>query len=148
MINLKILNAFLDVQFISRNFEPCAIYCARYCTMGNKEEWKFSLTSCLQYCGRNYMNVKNHNARQHVLKALRQAKPQEIQAIEVISIWQQHLLVKTLNGARNICSASTIILWNFYICTLGCAYKNIYSNFACNSKLETARIYIVRKGGK
>lgn len=33
----------------------------------------------------------------------------------------------------------------FLHCALGYMYKNIYSSFACNSKLETAQIHIVRK---
>lgn len=43
MINIKILNAFLDVEFISRYFEHCAVYQARYCSVENmKNDTSFS----------------------------------------------------------------------------------------------------------
>lgn len=85
MINLDILNAVLNVQFISRNFEQCAVLC-KMLHCGKQKEWNSILTSCSQYCRINYTNVKNHNARQCVLKALIQARTQETQVIDVISI--------------------------------------------------------------
>lgn len=62
------------------------LYYARCCIVGNKEEWNSILTSLLQYCRRNDTNVKNHNARQRVLKALTQANTQGTQVMDVISI--------------------------------------------------------------
>lgn len=91
------------------------VWYVRCCTVGIKE-WKSMLTSHLQYCRRNYTHVKNHTARQRVLKALTQAKTQEDQVMMLFQFQQKHLhlLVKTLDGISNICSASAVILWSSY----------------------------------
>lgn len=56
-------------------------------------------------------NVKNHNARQYIPKTVTQAKLQETQTLDVISILAKapSSLIENTEWS-NICSASTMIL--------------------------------------